>query len=125
MAEETKPEQGGGRRAERAERGEERAEPREGEQIEPRSIPAELDITVFSTIALIEGIRTRYAVPSFIRDTFFNRRSYSAADIIAVDTYRGGKVLAPFVLPLEGQVVGRRRPFQRAWWKRRSSRLRA
>jgi Phage major capsid protein E len=83
-------------------------------EVMPQSIPAELDIAVFSTVALIEGIRTRYAVPSFIRDTFFGRRSYEAADIIAVDTYRGGKTLAPFVLPLEGQVVGRRKPFQRS-----------
>lgn len=86
----------------------------EGPSVEPRNIPADLDIATFSTIALIEGIRTRYAVPSFIRDTFFSRRSYESADYIAVDTYRGGKTLAPFVLPLEGQVVGRRKPFQRS-----------
>ena len=100
MADETQPEQ--------------TAAAPEGEQALPQSIPVDLDITVFSTIALIEGIRHRYAVPSFIRDTFFSRRSYEAADIIACDTYRGGKTLAPFVLPLEGQVVGRRRPFQRS-----------
>jgi hypothetical protein len=111
MAEETRSERGGESRREGGEEG--RAEPREG-VAQPQSIPADLDITVFSTIALIEGIRTRYAVPSFIRDTFFSRRSYEAANIIAVDTYRGGKTLAPFVLPLEGQVVGRRRPFQRS-----------
>jgi hypothetical protein len=37
------------------------------------------------------------------------------ADAVQVNTYRGGKSLAPFVLPLEGQVVGRRLPFNQAY----------
>jgi Phage major capsid protein E len=110
MAEKTDSKGGEGRTEQGAEGS---REGREG--VEPQSLPASMDVMgTFSTIALIEGLRMRYAVPSFIRDTFFGTRSYEAADVIAVETYKGGKGLAPFVLPLEGQVVGRRRPFQRS-----------
>lgn len=70
---------------------------------------------LFTTTSLIEGVRTRYAVPSLIRDTFFAGRDYVDAEVVQVDTYRGGRGLAPFVLPLEGQVIGRRRPFGRTF----------
>jgi hypothetical protein len=70
---------------------------------------------VFDTYALIDGVRTRYPVPSLIRDLFFGTKDYVSANVIQVDTYRGGKGLAPFVLPLEGQVIGRRRPFGRTF----------
>ena len=90
-------------------------EPQQQSAVEPQSLPSNLDLGVFTTIALIEGLRHRYAVPSFIRDTFFGQRSYEAADVIAVETFRGGRGLAPFVLPLEDQVVGRRAPFQRSY----------
>ena len=85
-------------------------------EVAPRSLPAGLNIsTTFTTIALIEGFRQRLPAPSFIRDTFFGVRSFEAADVICVETFRGGRGLAPFVLPLEGQVIGRRKPFQRAY----------
>lgn len=77
------------------------------------NIPAETNI--FSTTQLIEGIQIRYPVPSFIRDMFFGAKDYVAADNVQIDTFRGGKALAPFVLPLEGQVVGRRLPFSRTF----------
>jgi hypothetical protein len=81
-------------------------------QIVP-NVPAETNI--FSTTQLIEGIQIRFAAPSFIRDMFFGAKDYVAADAVQVDTFRGGQGLAPFVLPLEGQVVGRRLPFSRTF----------
>jgi hypothetical protein len=72
-----------------------------------------LEMGLFTTTTVLEGVRTRQAVPSFIRDTFFSARDFVASQAVQIDTYRGGKGLAPFVLPLEGQVVGRRLPFSR------------
>lgn len=84
---------------------------------EPLSIIPNVGIEtgLFSTVAILEGIRTRQPVASFIRDTFFGGREFIDSDVIQVDTYRGGKGLAPFILPLEGQVVGRRLPFGRSF----------
>ena len=67
---------------------------------------------VYTTTTLIEGLRYRFAVPSFLRDTFFAGRDYVNTDAVQIDTYRGGRGLAPFILPLEGQVVGRRLPYK-------------
>lgn len=74
-----------------------------------------LETGVFSTLTVIEGVRQRWVVPSFIRDQFFSARDYIDSDVVQVDTYKGGRGLAPFILPLEGQVVGRRRPFTRSY----------
>ena len=74
-----------------------------------------IETGLFSTVSILEGIRYRQPVPSFIRDTFFSGRDYIDTDVVQVDTYRGGRGLAPFILPLEGQVVGRRLPFGRAF----------
>lgn len=83
---------------------------------EPRIIPnIPLEMGIFSTTTLIEAQRVRYAVPSLIRDLFFAGRDYPQSEVVQIDTYRGGRSLAPFVLPLEGQVVGRRRPFTRSF----------
>jgi hypothetical protein len=113
MADRSEHDEGGhGRR-----RGEGReAESREGAGAEPQSIVPNvpLETGVFSTTAVIEGFRQRFAVPSFIRDTFFGTKDFVDSDIVQADTYRGGKGLAPFILPLEGQVVGRRKPFTRS-----------
>jgi hypothetical protein len=46
---------------------------------------------------------------------FFSGVDYSPADVVQVDVKRGGRRLAPFVLPMEGQVIGRRRPFIRTF----------
>ena len=84
---------------------------------EPRTIipqPA-LESGLYTTTTLIEGLRHRYTVPSFIRDTFFSGRDYIDSESVQVDTYLGGRSLAPFVLPLEGQVIGRRRPYKTSW----------
>ena len=89
---------------------------RAGETPEQQLIPnVGLETGVFSTLTVLEGVRQRWAVPSFIRDTFFSARDYIDTDVVQVDTYRGGRGLAPFILPLEGQVVGRRRPFTRSY----------
>jgi hypothetical protein len=92
-------------------------EGKEGDAPEQQSIVPNvpLETGLFSTTTVIEGLRQRFAVPSFIRDTFFSQKEYIASDVVQVDTYRGGKGLAPFILPLEGQVVGRRRPFTRSF----------
>jgi hypothetical protein len=96
--------------------GREGKEGREGDTPEQQIIPnVPLESGVFSTTAVIEGLRHRWAVPSFIRDTFFSQKEYIDADVVQVDTFRGGRGLAPFILPLEGQVVGRRRPFTRSY----------
>jgi Phage major capsid protein E len=76
------------------------------------NIPAETG--VYTTVTLIEGLRHRWAVPSFLRDMFFSARDYVDSNAVQVDTYIGGRALAPFVLPLEGQVVGRRQPYKTA-----------
>lgn len=74
-----------------------------------------LETGVFNTLTVIEGVVQRWVVPSFIRDTFFSQRDFVDSDVVQIDTYRGGRGLAPFVLPLEGQVVGRRKPFTRSY----------
>ena len=74
-----------------------------------------LETGVFSTLTVLEGVRQRWVVPSFIRDQYFGARDYIDSDVVQVDTYKGGRGLAPFILPLEGQVVGRRRPFTRSY----------
>ena len=82
----------------------------------PQLIPnTGLETGVFSTLTVIEGVIQRWVVPSFIRDTFFGAREFIDSDVVQIDTYRGGRGLAPFVLPLEGQVVGRRKPFTRSY----------
>ena len=89
---------------------------RAGEIPEQQLIPnVGLETGVFSTLTVIEGVRQRWVVPSFIRDTFFGARDYIDSDVVQVDTYKGGRGLAPFILPLEGQVVGRRKPFTRSY----------
>lgn len=92
-------------------------EGRSGEAVEPQAIIPNVGIEMglFTTAAVIEGIIIRQPVSSFIRDMFFSGRDFVDSDAVQVDTYRGGKSLAPFVLPLEGQVVGRRKPFTRAF----------
>jgi hypothetical protein len=89
----------------------------EGGEAEPRQIIPNvgLETGVFNTVAVIEGMRFRYPVQSFLRDTFFGQHDFMDSDVVQVDTYKGGKGLAPFILPLEGQVVGRRRPFTRSF----------
>jgi hypothetical protein len=72
-----------------------------------------IEMGLFTTTAILPGVIIRYPVPSFIRDMFFAGRDYVDSDAVQVDTFRGGKGLAPFVLPLEGQVLGRRKPFNR------------
>jgi hypothetical protein len=82
-------------------------------EVEPQLIPnIAAETGVYTTTTLIEGLRYRYAVPSFLRDTFFAGRDYVNTDAVQIDTYRGGRGLAPFILPLEGQVVGRRLPYK-------------
>ena len=83
---------------------------------EPQLIPnVGLETGVFSTTTVIEGVVQRWAVPSFLRDMFFNERDFIDSDVVQVDSMKGGRGLAPFILPLEGQVIGRRRPFQRSY----------
>src|SRR5512145_2168804 len=87
-----------------------------GGSAEPQIIPnVGLETGVFSTTTVIEGVRQRWVVPSFIRDTFFGERDFIDADVVQVDSSKGGRGLAPFILPLEGQVIGRRKPFQRSY----------
>jgi len=75
-------------------------------------VTTNIDYGSFSTIAIIESYKTRYAVPALIRDTFFQAREFTDAEVVRIDSKLGGRGLAPFVLPLENQVVGRRRPFK-------------
>jgi Phage major capsid protein E len=82
-------------------------------EVYPQLVPNPAAETgVYTTTTLIEGLRYRFAVPSFLRDTFFAGRDYVNTDAVQIDTYRGGRGLAPFILPLEGQVVGRRLPYK-------------
>jgi Phage major capsid protein E len=74
-----------------------------------------VDYGAFSTIAIIESYKLRYAVPALIRDTFFATREYVDSEIVRIDSKLGGRGLAPFVLPLENQVIGRRRPFKETY----------
>ena len=93
-----------------------RREGREGGEPEQQIIAnVGLETGVFNTVTVIEGMRQRWPVPSFMRDTFFSAKDFIDSDVVQVDTYKGGRGLAPFILPLEGQVVGRRRPFQRGY----------
>ncbi len=71
-----------------------------------------IDYGAFNTIALIASYKTRYAVPALIRDTFFSQKEFIDSEIVRIDSKLGGRGLAPFILPLENQVVGRRRPFK-------------
>lgn len=114
MADEHK--RGGGDEADQSRRAERKAG-REGDpEAEPRIIPnLPLETGAFTTTALIEGLRFRYPVSSFLRDTFFSGREYSTADAVQINTYKGGRGLAPFVLPMEGQVIGRRLPYKTAF----------
>ncbi|HXB10672.1 MAG TPA: major capsid protein [Bacteroidia bacterium] len=82
---------------------------------ELRDIQIPIDIGMYNTISVIEALKVRYPLPSFIKDMFFSARDYSPADVVQVDVKRGNRKLAPFVTPMEGQVVGRRRPFLRTF----------
>lgn len=87
----------------------------EGREVEPQIIPnIPAETAMFTTTALIEANFIRQPVPSFLRDRFFSTQDFVDADAVQIDTFRGGKYLAPYVLPLEGQVIGRREPFTRA-----------
>jgi hypothetical protein len=70
-------------------------------------------MSLFSTTSILDALVIRIPVPSFIRDMFFPMVDYASSDWVQMDVKRGGKTLAPFILPLEGQVVGRRIPFMR------------
>jgi hypothetical protein len=115
MADESKR---GGHEEHSGRRGESREgrEGREGDPgVEPQIVPnVPVETGVFTSTALIEALRFRYPVPSFLRDTFFGGVEYSTADAVQINTYRGGRGLAPFVLPMEGQVIGRRLPYKTA-----------
>jgi hypothetical protein len=71
-----------------------------------------IDYGLFNTVTVIESWKYRYPVPAFIRDTFFSASEYIDSEIVRIDSKLGGRGLAPFILPLENQVVGRRRPFK-------------
>ena len=74
-----------------------------------------IDLGEYDTISLIEAFKIRYVVPSFVRDMFFAGREYPTSDVVQIDTKRGGRSLAPFILDYEGQIVERRRPFVRTF----------
>jgi hypothetical protein len=74
-----------------------------------------IDYGLFNTVSIIESYKTRYAVPALIRDTFFATREFSDAETVRIDSKLGGRGLAPFILPLENQVIGRRRPFKETY----------
>lgn len=81
----------------------------------PAAVPpsvTNVDYGMFNTVTIIESYRTRFAVPALIRDTFFAARQFSDAEVVRIDSQLGGRGLAPFILPLENQVIGRRRPFK-------------
>jgi hypothetical protein len=95
-----------------------RARVQEGNQNDRPSqhdIMVPIDVGMYNTISMIEALSIRYPVPSFTRDMFFSGIDYSPADVVQLDVKRGGRRLAPFILPMEGQVVGRRRPFIRTF----------
>jgi hypothetical protein len=91
--------------------GEGRDVARPEQQVVSSIIP--LDMGLFSTTSVLAAMVIRQPVPSFIRDMFFPMVDYSNSDWVQMDVKRGGKTLAPFVLPLEGQVIGRRIPYLR------------
>jgi Phage major capsid protein E len=74
-----------------------------------------VDYGLFNTVTIIESYKIRYPVPALVRDTFFQTREFSDAEIVRIDSKLGGRGLAPFILPLENQVVGRRRPFKETY----------
>jgi len=78
-----------------------------------REISVPIDVGMYDTVSVIDALEYRYPIPSFIKDTFFAGRDYIASDVVQIDVRKGGKQLAPFILPMEGQVIGRRRPFMR------------
>lgn len=73
------------------------------------------DYGVFTTISLIDTYSKRWPVPSFMRDTFFGAKTYADSELVEIDSRLGGKLLAPFILPLENQIIGRRRPFKQSF----------
>jgi len=75
-------------------------------------VTTSVDYGAFNTISLIASYKTRYAVPALIRDTFFSQKEFLDSEVVRIDSKLGGRRLAPFVLPLENQVVGRRQPFK-------------
>lgn len=82
---------------------------------EMQDIVIPIDTAMWNTISLLESFKVRYPVPQFIKDTFFAGRTYASSDVVQIDVKRGSRKLAPFVLPMEGQVVERRRPFIRTF----------
>jgi major capsid protein E len=74
-----------------------------------------IDLGEYDTISLIEAFKIRYAVPAYIKDTFFQGREYPGGDVVQIDTKRGGRSLAPFILDYEGQIIEQRRPFDRTF----------
>lgn len=83
---------------------------------EPRPVQSAvvpIDMSLFSTTTILDALVIRYPVPSFMRDMFFPMVDYATSDWVQMDVKRGGRTLAPFILPLEGQVIGRRLPFIR------------
>lgn len=72
-----------------------------------------IDLQMFTTVSVIQALDHRFAVPSFLRDMFFSAREFVNAENVQLDVRKGPRGLAPFILPLEGQVVGRRAPFVR------------
>jgi hypothetical protein len=66
---------------------------------------------MFTTVSLLEAITHRYPISRHIRDTFFSQREFADAHTVQLNVRKGGRGLAPFILPLEGQVIGRRLPF--------------
>lgn len=92
--------------------------PREGAPApSPQAAPVvnTIDYGMFTTQSIIESYVKRYPVPALIRDMFFSRKEYIDAEVVRIDSKLGGRGLAPFVLPLENQVVGRRRPFKETY----------
>jgi hypothetical protein len=78
-------------------------------------VASTIDYGMFTTQAVIETYIKRYPVPALIRDMFFSQKDYSDTDVVRIDSKLGGRGLAPFILPLENQVVGRRRPFKETY----------
>jgi major capsid protein E len=74
-----------------------------------------IDYGQFNTIALIDSFIHRFPVPALIRDTFFSEKQFIDSEIVRIDSKLGGRQLAPFILPLENQVIGRRLPFKETY----------
>lgn len=71
-----------------------------------------IDYGMFTTVSLIDSYTHRWPIPSLIRDTFFTGREFMDSEVVRIDSKLGGRQLAPFILPLENQVIGRRQPFR-------------